>query len=76
MPPVTPVPLYIPPAGAPPERGKAGAVTHTGLRAENVTTGIGRNITIAVPETVPLQALSETDKRVYVYVPEPTALIT
>ena len=39
VPPVTPVPEYVPPAGLPPERVKLEASTQTELRALKVTLG-------------------------------------
>ena len=40
-PPLTPVPLYVPPAGRPPVSAKAGMVLHTALSEASVTTGNG-----------------------------------
>ena len=54
LPPDTPVPEYVPPAGAPPERAKSAASTHTGDKAAKVTTGSALTVMVCVVEFVQL----------------------
>ena len=62
MPPLTPVPLYVPPMGEAPVSTNAGASMHTELFAGQLTTGSGLTVMVYVQEAVQLFAL------VYVYV--------
>ena len=59
---VTPLPLYVPPAGLPPVSANGASVAQTGLNDAIVTVGSGLTVTsiaVAVPEQVPLVTATE-----------------
>ena len=49
-PPLTPVPLYVPPAGDPPVSVNAASVEHTAVNADKVTVGNGFTVTTVAAE--------------------------
>ena len=59
---VTPLPLYVPPAGLPPVSAKGASVVQTGFNVAIVTVGSGLTVTsvaVEVPEQDPLVTATE-----------------
>ena len=54
-PPLTPVPLYVPPAGEPPDKVKAASVLHTAVNGLSVTVGNGFTVTVVGADAAEVQ---------------------